>query len=247
MRRASWLFLAPLLFAFGCRRPDVEGFLRQPPPVTVAVTMPPDVPEREAYRKEFAAALRARLATRLVVVPEGVTPPAGAAQLLVDIRDLAPSPGSPRPAVVGATTGVAVGLLSAAAGNREGAFFDGLFWGLWAGSNAAAERDRTDERLGYRPSRVSAQVRLVQPGNPEPLWVTSVDPYEVVEAMDPLPPGTRDDMDRIREEEAKGFARVVVRRLSEDFHMMAVSEQRFYQAPAANPAPAASAPEPKKD
>lgn len=247
MRRASWLFLVPLLSAFGCRRPDVEGFLRQPPPVTVAVTMPPEVPEREAYRKEFAAALRARLATRLVVVPEGVTPPAGAAQLLVDIRDLAPSPGSPRPAVVGATTGVAVGLLSAAAGNREGAFFDGLFWGLWAGGNAAAERDRTDERLGYRPSRVSAQVRLVQPGNPEPLWVTSVDPYEVVESMDPLPPGTRDDLDRIREEEAKGFARVVVRRLSEDFHMMAVSEQRFYQPPAANPAPAATAPEPKKD
>jgi hypothetical protein len=247
MRRASWLFLVPLLLAFGCRRPDVEGFLRQPPPVTVAVTMPPEVPEREAYRKEFAAALRARLATRLVVVPEGVTPPAGAAQLLVDIRDLAPSPGSPRPAVVGATTGVAVGLLSAAAGNREGAFFDGLFWGLWAGSNAAAERDRTDERLGYRPSRVRAQVRLMEPGNPEPLWVTSVDPYDVVESMDPLPPGSRDDVDRIREEEAKGFARVVVRRLSEDFHMMAVSEQRFYQPPAPKPAALEPAPEPKKD
>jgi hypothetical protein len=246
MRRASWLFLVPLLFAFGCRRPDVEGFLRQPPPVTVAVTMPMEVPEREAYRKEFGAALRARLATRMLVVPEGMTPPAGAAQLLVDIRSLAPSPGSPSPAVVGATTGVAVGLLSSAAGNREGAFFDGLFWGLWTGSSMAAERDRTDGRLGYRPSRVSAQVRLVQPGNPEPLWVTSVDPYEVVESMDPLPPGTREDLDRIREEEAKGFARVVVRRLSEDFHMMAVSEQRFYQPPTPKSAPE-PAPESKKD
>ena len=247
MRRASWLFLAPLVLAFGCRRPDVEGFLRQPPPVTVAVAMPSDVPDHEGYRKEYAAALRARLATRLVVVPEGVTPPSGAAQLRVDIRDLSPSPGSPTPAVVGATTGVAVGLLSAAAGNREGAFFDGLFWGMWAGSSAAAERDRTEGRLGYRPSRVRAEVRLIQPGNPEPLWVTSVDPYEVVEAMDPLPPGSRDDPDRIREEEAKGFARVVVRRLSEDFHMMAVSEQRFYQPPAPKPAASGAAPEPRKD
>jgi hypothetical protein len=247
MRRASWLFLAPLVLAFGCQRPDVEGFLRQPPPVTVSVAMPSDVPDHEGYRKEFAAALRARLATRLIVVPEGVTPPPGAAQLQVDIRDLSPSPGSPRPAVVGATTGVAVGLLSAAAGNREGAFFDGLFWGMWAGSSAAADQERTDARLGYRPSRVRAQVRLMQPGNPEPLWVTGVDPYEVVEAMDPLPPGSRDDPDRIREEEAKGFARVVVRRLSEDFHMMAVSEQRFYQPPAPKPPSPEPAPEPKKD
>lgn len=247
MRRASWLFLAPLVLAFGCQRPDVEGFLRQPPPVTVSVAMPSDVPDHEGYRKEYAAALRARLATRLIVVPEGVTPPPGAAQLQVDIRDLSPSPGSPRPAVVGATTGVAVGLLSAAAGNREGAFFDGLFWGMWAGSSAAADQERTDARLGYRPSRVRAQVRLMQPGNPEPLWVTGVDPYEVVEAMDPLPPGSRDDPDRIREEEAKGFARVVVRRLSEDFHMMAVSEQRFYQPPAPKPPSPEPAPEPKKD
>lgn len=247
MRRASWLFLAPIVLAFGCRRPDVEGFLRQPPPVAVTVNMPSDVPDREGYRKEYAAALRARLATRLVVVPEGVTPPEGAARLQVDIHDLSPAPGSPRPAVVGATTGVAVGLLSAAAGHREGAFFDGLFWGLWAGSNAAAERDRTDDRLGYRPSRIRAEARLIQPGNPEPLWVTSVDPYDVVASMDPLPSGSRDDADRIREEEAKGFARVVVRRLSEDFHMMAVSEQRFYQPPAPKPAVPEPTPEPKKD
>lgn len=232
MRRAYWVFLAPLLLAFGCQRPDVDAFLQHPTPVTVQVRMPREVPDRDNYQKEYAAALRARLATRLVVVPEGVTPPAGAVQLQVDIRDLSHGSRTPSPAVVGAATGATVGVLSAVAGNREGAFFDGLFWGLWAGTNAAADRDRTDYRLGYHPNRIRAQVRLVKPGDPEPLWVASVDPYEVVEAMDPLPPGIRDDPDRILEEEAKGFSRVVVRKLSEDFHMLRVTEQRFYMPPA---------------
>ena len=239
MRRAYWVFLAPLLLAFGCRRPDVDAFLQRPTPVTVQVRMPREVPDRDNYQKEYAAALRARLATRLVVVPEGVTPPAGAVQLQVDIRDLSPGSRTPSPAVVGAATGAAVGVLSAVAGNREGAFFDGLFWGLWAGTNAAADRDRTDYRLGYHPNHIRAQVRLVKPGDPEPLWVAGVDPYEVVEAMDPLPPGISNDPGRILEEEAKGFSRVVVRKLSEDFHMLRVTEQRFYRppVPAAAPSP----------
>lgn len=231
MRRVSWLFLAPILLAFGCQRPEVETFRQRPTPVTVTVSMPGQLPDREGFEKDYAAALRARLATRLVVVPEGVKPPVGAAELQVDIRDLSPSSGSPSPSLVGATTGVAVGLLSAAAGNREGAFFDGLFWGLWAGGNASAARDRSDYRLGYRPNVVRAQVRLVQPGNTEPLWVASIDPYEGGEAMDPLPPGSRDDDGRIREEEAKGFARVVVRKLADDFGWMRVTEQRFYEGP----------------
>ncbi len=235
MRRAYWVFLAPLLLTFGCQRPDVDAFLQHPAPVTVHVRMPREMPDRDNYQKEYVAALRARLATRLVVVPEGVTPPAGAVQLQVDIRDLSPGPRTPSPAVVGVATGAAVGVLSAVAGDREGAFFDGLFWGLWAGTNAAADRDRSDDRLGYQPNRIRAQVRLVKPGDPEPLWVASVDPYEVVEAMDPLPPGIRDDPDRILEEEAKGFSRVVVRKLSEDLHILRVTEQRFYLPPA--PAP----------
>lgn len=229
MRRASWLFLAPLLFAFGCRRPDVDAFVQHPVPVVVSVAMPERVPDRAGYQKEYAAALRARLATRLVVVPEGVAAPPDAVRLQVDIRDLSPAGRSPSAAAVGATTGVAVGLLSAASGNREGAFFDGLFWGLWAGSSVAADRDRHEYRLGYRPNRIRAEARLVKPGDQEPLWVADLDPYEVVEAMDPLPPGYRDDDDRILEEEAKGFARVVVRKLSEDLHLFRVSEQRFYE------------------
>jgi len=151
---------------------------------------------------------------------------------------------------VGVAVGATVGALSAASGNRGWSVVDGLFWGLWAGSNAAMAQAHTRDRLGYRPQVVRAQVRLVQPGNPEPLWTEAIEPSEVVEAMDPLPPGSRDDDGRIREEEAKGFARVVVQKLSSEFHWMRLVEQRFYQGPAAKrdePPPAKPDSEPKKD
>jgi hypothetical protein len=190
--------------------------------------MPSNLMDRDGFQKEYASALRARLATRVVVVPQGVTPPAGAAELQVDIRGIAPAGSQPSAAAVGVATGVTVGILSAASGNRGWGAMDGLFWGLFVGSNVAAHQERTQHRLGYRPQAVKAEVRLLQPGNPEPLWVGSVEPSEVVEAMDPLPPGYRDDDGRIREEEAKGFARVVVQKLSAEFGLTRFSEQRFY-------------------
>ena len=265
MRRLTWLSLVPLLCAFGCQRPEVEAFRQHPTPVSVTVTMPGNLQDHDGLQKEYAAALRARLATRMVVVPAGVKPPAGAVDLLVDIRDVSPAPRPADPALVGATAGVMAGIASAASGDRSGAFLNGLFWGLWAGNTAAASRDSQDARLGYRPQVVRAQVRLVQAGNPEPLWVSEVEPRDVVEAMDPLPPGTsQDDVDRIREEEAKGFARVVARRLADDFGWIGVTEQRFYvpaeekvsppakvdpkpPVAAPEPNPKQEAPEPQKD
>ena len=252
MRRAPWLFTASVLFVLGCTRPEVEAFRRRPTPVSVSVSLPERLADRDGFQKEYASALRARLATRVVVVPEGVKPPLGAAELQVDIRDISPAPGQPSPAAIGVATGVTVGALSAASGNRGWGFVDGLFWGLWAGTHAAAHQERVQDRLGYRPEVVRAEVRLVQPGNPEPLWVESIEPFEVVEAMDPLPRGARDDDGRIREEEAKGFARVVVQKLSTRFQWVRLTEQRFYEDPAARrEEPPQKAPEPspapKKD
>ena len=253
MRRPLWFLVAPILLVLGCTRPEVEAFRQRPTPVSVSVSLPAPLPDRDGFQQEYASALRARLSTRLVVVPEGVKPPPGAADLQVDIRITA-APGQPSPAAVGVATGVAIGALSAASGNRGWGVMDGLFWGLWAGTHAAAHQDRTQYRLGYRPQAVSAQVRLMQPGNPEPLWTESVDPSEVVEAMDPLPRGYRDDDGRIREEEAKGFARVVVQKLSAYFHLLRGTDQRFYgdvvpagesvSRPAEPPPPAPTAPPP---
>lgn len=246
MRRAPWLLIAPILLVFGCTRPEVEAFRQRPTPVTVTVNLPANLQDKDSFQKEYASALRARLATRMVVVPEGVKPPVGAAMLQVDIQDLTPAASQPSPAAVGVATGVTVGALSAMSGNRGWGVVDGLFWGLWAGSHAAAHQERIQDRLGYRPLVVRAQVRLTQGGNPEPLWVESIEPVEVVDAMDPLPRGHRDDDGRIREEEARGFARVVVQKLSAHFQWTRFTEQRFYEDPTAKreEAPAPKAPEP---
>lgn len=249
MSRAPWLFIPSILLVLGCTRPEVEAFRRQPAPVSVSVSLPSGLADRESFQKEYASALRARLATRVVVVPEGVKPPVGAAQLQVVIRDLSPAPGQPSPAAIGVATGVTVGAISALSGNRGWGVVDGLFWGLWAGSHASMHRERVQDRLGYVPTVVRAQVSLVQPGNPEPLWVESIEPVEVVEAMDPLPRGYRDDDGRIREEEARGFARVVVQKLTAYFQWTRFTEQRFYEDPAPKrvdetPAPKVAEPPP---
>jgi hypothetical protein len=231
MRRVSLLFIAPVLLVLGCVRPEVEAFRQRPTPVQVTVTLPSRLEDREGFQKEYASALRARLSTRLVVVAEGTKPPVGASELRLDIQDISPAPGHPSPAAIGVATGVTVGAISVASGNRGWGVMDGLFWGLWVGANAAAHQDRVQHRLGYRPQAVRAEVRLLQPGNPEPLWVDSIEPREVVEAMDPLPWGYRDDDGRIREEEAKGLARVVVQKLSSYFQLTRFTEQRFYGDP----------------
>lgn len=250
MRRAPVLLLTPLMLILGCTRPEVEAFRQRPTPVSVTVSLPERLADREGFQKEYASALRARLATRVVVVPEGVKPPVGAAELQVDIQDISPAPAQPSAATVGVVAGVTVGALSAMSGNRGWGVVDGLFWGLWAGSHAAMHQERTQDRLGYRPQVVRAQVRLVQQGVPEPLWVESVEPVEVVEAMDPLRSGARDDDGRIREEEAKGFARVVVQKLSAHFQWVRLTEQRFYEEQPGKKAeapPLQPDPEPKKN
>lgn len=249
MRRAVLAFLSPLLLVVGCTRPEVEAFRRSPAPVSVSVSLPERLADREGFQKEYASALRARLATRVVVVPEGVKPPVGAAELRVVVTEVLPAGRQPNPAAVGVAVGATVGALSAASGNRGWSVVDGLFWGLWAGAHASVHRDMTRDRLGYLPQTVRAQVYLVQEGQKEPLWVAEIGPQEVVEAMDPLPPGSRDDDGRIREEEARGFARVTVQRLSAEFGWARLSEQRFYADPAArkDEPPSRRDPEPKKD
>ncbi|MDR3683678.1 MAG: hypothetical protein P4L11_08115 [Geothrix sp.] len=232
MRRASWLLIVPFLLVLGCVRPEVEAFRMRPAPVQVTVSLPAQLADREGLQKEYAAALRARLSTRLVVVAEGVKPPPGAVELRVVIQDISPS-AHPSPAAVGVATGVTVGALSAVSGNRGWGVMDGLFWGLFVGGSVAAHQEREQHRLGYRPEAVRADARLLQPGNPEPLWVEAIEPREVVEAMDPLPWGYRDDDGRIEEEEARGFARVVVQKLSAYFHLTRYTEQRYYGVPPA--------------
>ena len=228
MRTFSWWLAAPILLLTACTRPEVEAFRLRPAPVVVKVNLPQGMDDRDGLGSEYAAVLRSRLAGRVEVVPEGTRPPAGAAELVVDIRAISARPGGADPAKVGLAVGAAVGALSVGSGNRGWGVMDGLFWGLWAGTATAVHRDRVVARLGFLPQAVSAEVRLVQPGVPEPLWVDSVEPMEMVEAMDPLPRQLRDDDGRIREEEARAFARVVVQKASAYFGWTRFREPRWY-------------------
>lgn len=237
-----------------CSRPEVEAFRRNPPPLEVVFEVPRAVPHPEAVKAEYTAALRARLATRTMVVRQGTPPPSQAVTVRVQITELRPVKGSdPSPGAVGVVTGVAVGTLSALAGNRD-AVFDGFFWGLWAGHHAAhAKRSQRWEadRLGFTPQVVEAQVALMAPGNPEPLWVFAVEPMEVINAMDPIRGGERGGEDRILEEEASAFARVVVAKLQQRFGWSRLPEPSYWgevkpEAEPAPPAPVAKPAEPEE-
>ena len=233
MKREFLLLVASLTFV-ACTRPEVEAFRLKPTPITVKMSIPPDIPQGEEVRKEYVAALQAKLATRVIVVPEGVQGPANTAVLDVVITDVKRYRGGPSPVAVGVATGVTVGILSAASGNRYSAF-DGFWWGLFAAHHVAHSRRVELDRLGYRPLDVSAIIRLRQAGNDDarstPLAEFDIGGDEVIDAMDPLSRREADDMGRIREEEARAFARVVIAKLQDRFGWSAHGSPTFYRAP----------------
>lgn len=94
------------------------------------------------------------------------------------------------------------------------------------GSSAADSRDWNQAQLGYLPVRVSAVVKLQRAGTKAPLMEFSVSGREVIAQMGSL--AHKDDA-RIREEEAKAFARVVVLRLQEQFHWLPLPEPSYYK------------------
>lgn len=254
--RTPILALPALLLATACVRPEVEAFRQAPAPIAVVFETPADLPGRVEIGKEYAAAIRGRLATRATVIPEGVQGPANAATLRVTVTDVREGRrhGDPNPVAVGVTTGVVVGALNAMAGNRN-AGFEGFWWGLWAGTHAAAHQRHAADRLGWAPRRVNAVVDLVQPssGTRDPLCSFEVDSQEVIDAMDPLSRADAEDDGRIREEEARAFSRVVVWKLQEQFGWSPRPQPSFYgerrrEEPPVEPTPAEPKPEaPRRD
>lgn len=225
MRPALFMVLPALLTGLACKRAEVEAFRQAPRPIVVNFQVPEEVPERETVAKEYAAVLRHRLATRLEVVPEGVEAPAGAAQLSVIISSMKSDRGGPTPGEVGVATGVTVGVVSGALGNRH-PVWSGFWWGMFAGHHAAHAR-RWEDRLGFRPTRMEARLLLTQPGLKDPVVDMDLEPREIMDAMDPVRRAEEDDPAAIREAEARGLARVVVRALDEELELRA-REPRWY-------------------
>lgn len=233
MRRLNLILLPFLLLVTACARPELEAFRKQPGPLVVSFHA--SGREGQAVEQEYAAALRARLASRTWVVPEGGAAPGDAVQLDVQIhreaRDSRSVGESAKQA--GVVTGVAVGVASTLAGNRHG-FLDGLFWGLWTAGQVAEERRHERRAWAISPNRVEGVVELRQRGQREPILVLEIGPEEVLRAMDPLKPSEQEDPQRVREEEAKAFARVVVQRLSLEFGWTMAREPMWHR-PAGEP------------
>ncbi|HTL98897.1 MAG TPA: hypothetical protein VL181_08845 [Holophagaceae bacterium] len=242
MPRAAALFPAALVLLTACQRPEVEAFRQHPRPVAVVCAVAPDGPGSKDFAATLEAALRVRLATRVMVVPEGVAPPPEAVRLEVKLERRGLVNGSSSTgAAVGVGVGTTVGVLSAAAGDRDW-FFDGLFWGLFAGSNAAAEQDRF-AWLGYYPDRISSEARLMEAGDSEPLASESIDTEDLMPMLEPLRGDEGSDEVRVQEVEAQAYARLLVGRLAERFQWPR-GPARYYGAPAQAPEPQAPAAQP---
>lgn len=259
MRTIPILLLPALMGGLACRRAEVEAFRQAPRPVVVAFEVPQDVPDREEVAKEYAAVLRNRLATRLVVVPEGVEPPADAAHLKVIIESMEPGSREATPAQVGVATGVTVGVVSGLLGNRHAAW-SGFWWGMFAGHEAAREQ-RASDRLGFRPLRMEARLLLTQGPGKDPVIDRDLEPRDIINAMDSLRRSEEDDPIAVREAEARGLARVIIRALDDELGLRAgdprwygvqAEEDRHRSEPKPEAAPVEPGaptppPEPKKD
>ena len=242
MHRATVIAPAALILLTACQRPEVEAFRQHPRPVVVACAVLPDGPGSKDFATTLEAALRVRLATRVTVVPEGIAPPPEAVRLEVKLERHGLVNGSSNTgAAVGVGVGATVGVLSAAAGNRDW-FFDGLFWGLWAGTNTAEQQDRY-AWLGYYPDRISSEARLMEPNDDEPLAVESIDTSELMHTLEPLHGDEGSDEVRVQEAEAQAYARLLVDRLTERFQWQR-GPARYYGAPAASPEPPAPVAQP---
>lgn len=242
MRPAFFAAPAALLLALGCQRPEVEDLKQHPRPVVVEVQVPDTAPEPKAMAQDYGDALRARLATRVTVVPEGVQPPPDAVTLRVDFRRVYPIREGHNAAKVGVAVGVGIGALSLL--NRDSWWaWDGFFWG-WAAHDAVRDRDDQLSRLGCDPVGVDVEVHLNEAKDPEPLDVFSMDTWDIVPFMGPLSARDAEDPGRVREEQARALAYAVTRRLQEKFEWRAQAAPSYFGAaprreePAPAPAPA---------
>ncbi len=216
MRRPLALIAVPaILLITACQRPEVVAYTQHPRPVVVACTVRPDAPGSKDFAATLEAALRVRLASRVMVVPEGVAPPPDAVRLEVNLERKGIVKHRSNAGAVGVGVGASVGVLGAMAGDRDW-FFDGVFWGLFAGNSVAANQDRYDW-LGYYPDDLDSEARLMDAGNPEPLAVEAIDTNDLIQALEPLRGDQGSDEIRVQEAEAQAYARVLVGRLGETF------------------------------
>ena len=229
VRITPFLATLALLLSLACKSPEFKEFKQSPPMIDVTVSILDGVGDVSHIEKEVAAALRARLATLVMVVPDGTEAPPDAVNLLVEIDQI--KRGKVSPVAAGATAGVAVTMLGAAVGGRHNAtnIIDGLFYGLWVGSEVAANQRHQASMLGYVPPRVKGMITLTRPEYHWPIMKESIKPRSVINEMTPLDDGDQGDIVIINEKIARAIARTVTNKLQAKFDWQGNAAPTWYR------------------
>lgn len=233
MRVMPFSFVATILLTLpACRPPEYRSFQQSPPTVEVLVSIRAGA-DAGGLEREFAAALRARLASLVTVVPEGVTAPSGSTLLKIEIDSISRTNVSP--AAVGAATGVAIGVISAASsrdrvrGDGLISVLDGLLWGLAVASDVEASQRHKSTMLGYVPPKIKGLITMGNPNGPRPVYAEKISSKSVIDEMRPLRESERYDPSYLNDELARAFASAVVIKLQRRFGWPASSTLSWYE------------------
>ena len=239
MRLVPCLAVLAAVASLACRPPEFNALSQSPPVVDVAVAITAKDDDAQDLEKEFAAALRAKLASYATVVPEGVKPPDGAFRLMVEIDKM--SRKKINAAAVGAGAAVAMGAAHAVSRSsgrygRSGgsdflAILDAILFGLDIASDIEARQQYRAAYLGYFPPRISGQITLERIGGEykKPIFIEGIKSARVIDALSPI--NGVGDQGAIDAAVAKAIAKVVVGKLKDAFDWRASAVPSWYESP----------------
>ncbi|MCL1892832.1 MAG: hypothetical protein FWG02_01175 [Holophagaceae bacterium] len=231
MKIAPCFVVSVLLFTLACRNPEYKAHQRSTPTLTVNVSIK-TVAGASGLERELAAALRARLATLVTVVPEDVEPPNDALVLNVEIDGISQAQVSPL--AVGAVAGTAVGVMAASSSRSNvgsGGLFsllEGLVWGLNIASEVHAGQQRKAMMLGYVPPKIKGLITMGGAGQPRSVYIERISSKAIINEMQPLRESERYDQSYLNDELARAFASAVSIKLQRKFGWPAKNTASWY-------------------
>jgi hypothetical protein len=214
------LAVLAVVVSLACRPPEFRAILQSPQVVEVVVTVAAKTNDALDLEREFASALRARLASYATVVPEGVTPPKGALRLTVEIDKM--SWKRVNAAAVGAGAAIAMGATRAASrgyrywgggGNDFLAAMDMILFGLDVAFNIEGNQQYRAAYLGFFPPRISGLITLshIDGDYKKPLLIEGLKSARIIDALSPI--SDIRDQGAVDAEVARAIAKVVVGKL----------------------------------
>ena len=238
MRVVPCLAVLAAVASMACRQPEFSAVSQSPQVMQVAVTVAAKIEDARDLEREFAAALRARLASYATVVPEGVTPPKGALRLTVEIDKM--SRKKIDPVAVGAGAAIAMGATRAASragrhwgggGNDILSTLDVALFGLDVAFNMDAKQQYRATYLGFFPPRISGLITLshIDGDYKKPILIEGLKSARIIDALSPI--NDIRDQGAVDAAVARAIAKVVVGKLIDTFNWRASDIPSWYEPP----------------